>query len=204
MKQYQLLIITLFFIGAARPQPAKVIAECTITFSISTEKGTGDATKTLYIKGRKTRSDIISPAFRQTTIFDNNSGEAVIWKEMGGDKYVTTLNPAKWKEKNAEWDGMTVKITNENKTIAGYNCRKAIATTTQGKNFILFYTSGITASASENTYQFKNIPGLVLEYESQNAEGKNISFKAVKVNLSPVPAAKFLLSKSGYKELENN
>ena len=139
----------------ARSQPTKIIAECTITFNINIDNGTGDAVKTLYIKGKKTRSDIVSPTFHQTTIYDNNTGEAIILKDAGGEKYLTRLNAAKWKEKNAEWDGMTVKLTNEIKTIAGYNCKKAVATTKDGKNFIVYYTTGMMASASENPYQFK-------------------------------------------------
>lgn len=185
----------------AHAQPVKVIAECTITFTINVENGTGDAIKMLYIKGRKTRSDMVSPAFHQTTIYDNNTGEAIIMKDIGGEKYLTKLNATKWKEKNAEWNGMTLKLTTETKMVAGYSCKKAVATTKDGKSFIVYYTTGMVASASENPYQFKNIPGLVLEYESQTAEGKHITFKAIKINFSPVPAAKFIIPDTGYREL---
>jgi len=96
---------------------------------------------------------------------------------------------------------MTVKLTNESKTILGYPCKKAVATTKGGKRFTIYYTTGLAPTASENPYQFKNIPGIVLEYESETSEGKSITFKATNIDFSPVPAAKFEIPQSGYRIL---
>lgn len=182
-------------------QTSKIVGECTITFSITLENSHGPATKTLFIKGKKTRSEVSSNEFNQTTIYDNNTGAAVIMKEVGGELYLSELDAKKWKEKNAQWEGLTMKLTNETKTILGYVCKKAVATTKAGKKFTLYYSTVLTPSASENPYQFKNINGLVLEYESQTSDGKNISFSATNVDLSPVPAAKFIIPTSGYRKL---
>jgi len=201
MKWFYLLISFLVVVGFAYSQAAKVVGECTVTYTIKIANDTGDATKTLYIKGKKTRSEIVSPSFIQTTIYDSKTGEAVILRELNGEKYLSRFNNTQWKEKNKEWEGLTVKLSNDTKTILGYVCKKAIATTKGGKSFVLYYTTGLTPSASENPYQFKNIPGIVLEYESETSEGKSIMFKATKVNLSPVPAAKFVIPESGYRVL---
>ena len=66
----------------------------------------------------------------------------------------------------------------------------------------MYYTTAIAPSTQENPYQFKNIPGFVLQYQSQ-LEGSNklIIFKAVKMDLSPVPMSKFDIPKSGYRVL---
>jgi len=150
---------------------------------------------------KKTCSEIVSPTFLQTTIFDEKTGEAVILRKLNGEKYLSKYSADKWKDKNKDWDGMTVKLTNESKTILGYPCKKAIATTKAGKNFVIYYTYNLVPSVSENPYQFKNIPGIVLEYESETTEGKSIVFKATKINFSPVPTAKFEIPESGYRVL---
>ena len=202
MKRYYLLLLFLVITGFAYTQTTKmVIGECTITYSIKIANDTGEATKILYIKGKKTRSEIVSPSFVQTTIYDNKTGTAVILRELNGEKYLSKFNAAAWKEKNKEWENLKMTLTNESKTILGYTCKKAIATTPSGKKFVLYYTTGLAPSASENPYEFKDIPGIVLEYESETGEDKSIVFKAIKIDFSPVPAAKFEIPESGYRVL---
>jgi GLPGLI family protein len=201
MKRYYLILFFLAITLIAYTQQAKVIGECTITYSIKIANESSDAIKTLYIKGKKTCSEIVSPTFLQTTIFDEKTGEAVILRKLNGEKYLSKYSADKWKDKNKDWDGMTVQLTNESKTILGYPCKKAIAITKAGKNFVIYYTYNLVPSVSENPYQFKNIPGIVLEYESETSGGKSIVFKATKINFSPVPAAKFKIPESGYRVL---
>lgn len=201
MKKITLLIVLMLIARGTFSQLARVVAECTITYDINIENGIGNASKTLYIKGKKTRSEIESPLFNQTIIYDNKTGEAIVIKIIGSEKYLSRLTAAKWKETNEEWSGLAVTITDETKTILGYPCRRAIAKTKAGKSFSMYYTTGLTASASENPFQFKNIPGLVLEYQAQTAEGKSILFIAKNIDFSPVPASKFILPEGGYREL---
>jgi len=201
MKRYYLLFLLLLCTPLVFGQSAKIIGDCTITYTIQIANDAGNATKTLYIKGNKTRSEVVSPSFTQTTIYDNKTGEAVVMRELNGEKYLSKFNAAQWKEKNKEWEGMKVKFTNESKTILQYRCKKAIGTTKAGKKFIIYYTADLAPSASENPFEFKGIPGLVLEYESETAEGKSITFSAININFSPVPAAKFEIPESGYRIL---
>jgi GLPGLI family protein len=201
MKRLYLLFVFLAITCLAYTQQPKVVGECTITYSIKIANGPGDATKRLFIKGKQTRSEIVSPSFIQTTIYNEKTGEAVILRQLNGENYISKYNANKWKEKNKEWDGMTVKQTNESKIILGYPCKKAITTTKAGKNFVLYYTNSLAPSANENPYQFKNIPGIVMEYESETSEGKSIIFRATKIDFSPVPAAKFEIPKSDYRLL---
>ena len=158
--------------------------------------------KHLFIKGRKTRSEITTATFNQATIFDNKSGEAVVLKELGGDKYISQFNAEQWKERNRQWDNISITFSNETKKILDYNCKKAIATVPSGDSFIVYYTVDLNASATENPYQFKGIPGLILEYKSENEEGKSIQFIATDINFSPVPAAKFTIPTSGYRIIQ--
>jgi hypothetical protein len=95
----------------------------------------------------------------------------------------------------------TVKMNSETKTILGYACKKGILQLKDGNSFIIYYATSITPSVKEFEYQFKDIPGFVLEYESQEQEGKKVKYVANKINLSPILANKFEIPVSGYRIL---
>ncbi|MEJ7683983.1 MAG: hypothetical protein WKG06_40250 [Segetibacter sp.] len=77
-----------------------------------------------------------------------------------------------------------------------------MAKLTNGSAYNVFYTPSIIPSNKEYEYQFKDLPGLVLEYEEESEDGKTkIKYSATKITLFPVPDAKFDLPKSGYRIL---
>jgi hypothetical protein len=53
----------------------------------------------------------------------------------------------------------------------------------------------------EFEYQFRDVPGFVLEYESQEGDKGVIRYTATKINLSPVQASRFDIPVSGYRLL---
>lgn len=202
-KYYGLFLLLFLLYSKSESQSAsKFIAECTINYSVSLE-GTENnlTTKTLFIKGRKTRTDISYSSFHQSTILDNKTGDAVVLKTIGSDKYISSFTAQQWKEKNNKWDSVKVLFTNETTKVLNYTCRKAILTTKNDNHFFVYYTTDFIASTTENPYQFKNIPGLILEYESQTSEGKLITFKATSIDFSPVPVSKFEIPTTGYRVL---
>lgn len=185
-------------------QAPKVVADCTVTFDVHIGKPDGtteNATKTLYIKGNEIRTDLASPTFLQTTFYDSKKEEAVILRELGGNKYMSRLNAAQWKEQNKRYEGMEVSLGTETKTILGYECRKAQVKLKDGNVLNMYYATAITPSVSENAHQFKGIPGFVLEYEAQSEKGNKIQYTATVINLSPVPASKFQIPTTGYRML---
>ena len=197
------LFLLLFLCAKGKSQSAsKFVAECTITYSVSLEGAENNlTTKTLFIKGRKTRTDINYSSFHQSTILDNKTGDAVVLKTIGTDKYISSFTAQQWKEKNNKWDDVKVSFTNETTKVLTYTCRKAILTTKNDNHFVVYYTTDFVASTTENPYQFKSIPGLILEYESQTGEGKLITFKATDIDFSPVPVSKFEIPTTGYRVL---
>ena len=206
MKISKFFISIIFLATIVNAQPQKVIGDCTLTFAITGgDAGTNDnlngATKTLYVKGHETRVDINSTAYSQSIIYDNVTGVAVILKEIGANKFMSTLDALKWKEQNKKYEGMKISITSETKTILGYECKKAIASLKNGNSFIVFFASAIIPSAIENPFQFNDIPGFVLEYQMPGEKGTKINFSAVKINFSPVPASKFQIPNTGYRIL---
>jgi GLPGLI family protein len=110
------------------------------------------------------------------------------------------MSPENWQEKNRRYGGITFVNTNETKTIAGYKCIKAEAKLNDGSTFSVFYTPEIIPENKEYDYQFKNLNGLPLEYELTQRKLK-IKYTVSKIDMNPVPASKFDIPKSGYREM---
>lgn len=194
------ILLLVLFVNVAIPQSSKIIGDCTITYAITIEDGTAQASKTLYIKGNKTRVDISNKAFTQSIIADHAEGSVVILKEVGNNKYMSTLDNQQWAAQNSKYDGMEITFTNETKTILNYPCKKAVAKLKNGSSFSVFYAVGIAPSTTENPYQFKKIPGLVLQFDGEG-ETRKVSYIATRVDLSPVPVSKFEIPAKGYRTL---
>jgi len=189
----------------------RVVADCTITYAISTDESTGDkseieslkaSTKTVYIKANDSRTDLVSPSFTQTLLYNKTGGTAIILREFGNNKFMTKLDNSKWVAENTKYEGMKITyVSGDIKTILGYECKKAVLELKDGSTFTLYYATNIVPSVKEFEYQFKDIPGFVLEFESQETDSKKIKYTATKINLSPVQASRFDLPTSGYRIL---
>jgi GLPGLI family protein len=158
------------------------------------------ATTTVYLKGNLSRSEMVSALFSSATIHDSRTGTAVVLREVSGQKLLIRLTPQNWTEKNRRYDGISFTNTSEKKQIAGYECIKAEATLADGSTFTVFYTPEIVPENKDYDYQFRNLNGLPLEYELTQGKFK-IRYTVSKINLNPVPASKFDIPKSGYREM---
>ena len=205
MKKSFLLAIPILSVISVFSQ--KKITEGTIVYNLvvntndSTPKladGLDGATNTVYIKGKMSRSEFVSIYGTQTTIIDNKSKNVILLKEYGGKKYMINLLPSDWTEINKKYDSVSFSFENDYKTIAGYNCRKAIGKLKSGETFIVYYTTDLLPDNQEFQYSNKTLPGLALEYET-NIGNKKAVFTAASVSFNPVPIAKFELPKSGFR-----
>jgi len=209
----QKIILIVFIVCASISSYAqqRVLAECTITYNITVTDSTNadkdlavslkSSYKTVFIKGNDSRTDLISPAFIQSVIYDKTTGKATILREFGSNKFITKLTNTQWNKENSKYENATLQFLDETKTIAGYICKKCILKLTDGSTFNMYYTTTIIPSVREFEYQFKDVPGLVLEYESVETKGIKIKYVANKVNLSPVPIGKFVIPTTGYRIL---
>lgn len=185
------------------------VSELTLVYDASISSGSkepklADAfdghTKTIYVKGNMSRAEIASAIFSSAAIHDSKAGTSVVLKEVSGQKLLTRMTSENWAEANKRYDGITFANTSETKTIAGYNCIKAVATFPDGTTFSVYYTPDIVPENKDYEYLFKNLNGLPLEYEL--VQGKlTIKYTVSKINLNPVPASKFDIPKSGYREM---
>jgi GLPGLI family protein len=208
MKKNLLFLLFILSFKSSNAQRQVIVGDCTVTYTITgsdaaTNNNLAGATKTLYIKGKMSRIDMIGNNYKQSMIYDNESETAVILKEIGAEKYISTFNSNEWKKENKRYEGLTVTLTNETKTILGYECKKAVAHLKDGSSYNIYYAPAIMPSANENPYQFKAVPGFILEYEtSGNKNLSKIIYTATLINFNPVPASRFQIPSSGYRVLK--
>ncbi len=195
--------ISLYSIVAAQ----KNIAEATIVYNMvistgNSEPQKGDAlngaSTTVYVKGNNSRTEMSSALGKEIIIFNSKSDNAVILKEFSGQKLMITLSKENWKTKNKMYSDIKFELTNEYKTIQGYNTRKAIAKMADGKTFEVYYTPDLVAANKEYDATFSNLPGLAIQYEIESGKVK-FKYTIAKINYDPVPVSQFDFPTSGYR-----
>ena len=118
---------------------------------------------------------------------------------------MSILSRAQWKDQYNRYKGMKVDLQKDaTKNILGYTCQKAIATLKDGTQINMYYTPDLKTTVGDNPYEFEEIPGLILEYEAQLLHKYKITFTASKIDFGPVPAARFIIPKDGYRILDPN
>jgi hypothetical protein len=201
-----LLCCGLLALGRAGAQ--KSVSELTLVYDYSArpaddsvrKDSAQNATYTVYIKGNKSRSEMTSPFFSSTTLFDVNTGFGVILREVNGQKLLIRMNPDNWTERNRMYDGIIYKNTTETKEIAGYKCIKAVGQTRFGALITVYFTREIIPENRQYDPIFRNLEGLPLEYELANGNAR-IRYRIARINLNPVPVSKFDVPSSGYREM---
>lgn len=210
MKHTFLLFVALSFLFALPALAQKKLTEGTISYDIVINTGNDKpenadfldgATSAVYIKGNKTRTEMVSPLGTQSTIIDGTKNSIVILKEYGEQKYLINLSQDDWKDANKRYQDVSFSYDNNaNKTILGYKCSKAVGKLKDGTTFTVWYTTDLLLDNKDFQYANRSLPGLALEYET-NMGNLKVTYTVSKINFSPVPAAKFDLPKSGFRVL---
>lgn len=209
MKKLMILTTLIFFVGSTIAQQ-RVVAECTVVYNITLDDNSVDTetaatlkatTKTVYIKGVNSRTDLMSPSFSQSVIYNKNAATATILRSIGANKFMTKLDQAKWVSEHTRYVNMKMVKSDETKVILGYECKKLLLELTDGTSLTVFYAGNIAPSVKEFEYQFKDVPGFVLEYEATEGDGKKIKYTAAQINFNPVAASRFDIPTSGYRIL---
>ncbi|MGV3657359.1 MAG: hypothetical protein ACO1NX_05375 [Chitinophagaceae bacterium] len=203
-------ILSLIIIAALAAGPAlaqKKLTEGTISYDIVINTGSekpqaadflDGATSTVYIKGLKSRTEMVSSLGTQATIIDGAKNSINIIKEFGEQKYIINMTPANFKEANKRFENVTFTYGTDEKTILGYKVKKAIGKLENGSTFTVWYTTDLVPENKDFQYVNRGLPGLAMEYES-TVGNLQVTYTVSKISLNPVPAAKFDLPKSGYR-----
>jgi GLPGLI family protein len=183
----------------------KRVGDLTLQYN-SVITSAGDSTKKIssttafFLKGNLSRSEVNSSMFSSVTIYDSKTGTGVLLKEVNGQKLLIRLNEENWNQKNKRYANLNFIKTKETKTIAGYFCVQAKASTADGLEITVYYTRDLVPENKYYDPPFRNLDGLPLEYEL-NKGNLHIRYNLATVNLNPVPASKFDIPTSGYREL---
>ncbi|PZP51750.1 MAG: hypothetical protein DI598_02475 [Pseudopedobacter saltans] len=187
----------------------RILGDCTIYYTVTYKDKDKDslvvvnALKTVYIHGAKVRTDFSfsTSNYLQTVIQNNNLGTVTVLKEIGVNKYKTTLDSSGWRLHNTIYNNIKTN-TDEDfvKVILGYRCGKATLSLENGAKYDAYYTLDVTPSSKENKYQFKDVPGVILQYESvDESTASPIVIKAKSINLMPISDHLFNIPTKGYR-----
>jgi GLPGLI family protein len=185
----------------------KTLSEGSIVYDVMVNTGNKEpqmadaldgAVTTVYLKGSKSRTDMVSALGSESNIHDAKTGNAIILKEYSSQKLMITLTKENWEAKNKAYKDVVFTFSDETKTIAGYTCKKATAKMTNGKIFVVYYSPDITVANKEYNHTFINLPGLAMEYEIEAGKIK-MKYTLSKIDFGMVQASKFDTPKAGYR-----
>jgi len=210
MMQFAAVTGLLFFIGS----PARLLAQKTYTEgkvvykieSVQSKQGKkeeGWLQNTSYmmlIKGAQTRTELKTEAGSTVTIHDSKQKTGALINEYGNQKILVRLDATDLEDRNKKYEGMSVTLQSEKKTIAGYECLLALVKLKDGNVFRVFYAPALQFQNNHFDSPFHDLPGYPLEFESES--GKVIyRYVAQQVEFSAVPGFLFDIPKTGYKEM---
>lgn len=169
----------------------------------------GDMETKIFFKGEKTYSEMNSMMMSTKAISDEN-GSLVLMDQMGNKNYIRTTKADM--EKNAEANkdkAPKIEYTSETKTIAGYECKKAIVTINSPKDgetkADVWYTDKIShvsqGGGRRGGDMFKGLNGMAMEFTVPQGPMK-VKLVAKEVSLEAVPDSKFVLTTEGYTEMK--
>jgi len=209
MKQVTKIGVTsLLMIFSLQVTAQKKLTEATISYDIiintnNSKPQAADlldgATSVIYLKGNSSRSEMISSLGTQATIIDGKTGNVTILKDYGEQRYMIKMTPENWKESNKKYTGITFTYLNEFKTIAGYNCQKAIGKfPADTSTFTVYFSKDLLPVNKDFEYLNRNLPGLAMQYEARLGD-KIVTYTVSNISFNPVSQIKFDIPKSGYR-----
>lgn len=156
-----------------------------------------DTKTTLTFKNDNSRVDVNGTMF-QTSIINANKKNIMLF-EMMGQKYKTDFTNEMQDAKKMKDNSYDVELTNETKQIAGYNCKKAIVKTKDGKAYNVFYTDEISTGLNKS-FPYQKIKGFPMEYQI-DSKGMTVAYIVTSVDLtSPVSDDVFKIP-DGYEQM---
>src|SRR5437868_14800963 len=108
------------------------------------------------------------------------------------------MTATNWKQSNKKYDGITFSFFPDFKSIAGYNCQKAVGRLPDSSSFTVYFTKDLLPVNKDFQYLNKNLPGLAMQYEA-SIGNLLVTYTVANINFNPVPQAKFELPTSGYR-----
>ena len=171
----------------------------------------GDMETKVYFKGGKSLTEVNSMMYSMKSLNDDN-GVLMIQETMGNKSFVKMSKAdlekkaaAEAKEKKKD---PKIEYANETKTVAGYECKKAIVTVTTKDSEVktdVWYTEKVPyisgGGGRKGGEMFPGLKGMPLEYSFAQGPYK-MKMSAKEISLAAVPDSKFSISTEGYTEMK--
>lgn len=201
------VVITFTTLYCTTSSAQKILTDGMLKYSISIESSNGEkqiagslngAVLSVYLTKDKSRSEMVSTPGTETTVFDSKTGKGFILKEYSGQKLMITTNAQNWMQKNQVNSKLNFQTQPGITNIAGYNCKKAVAQTDNGKSYIVFYDPSIIVANKQYNNAFTQLAGLPIQYELSSG---NLIFKysLIGINSDIFNSGKFEAPKSGFR-----
>jgi hypothetical protein len=163
---------------------------------------------TLYIKGENTRMEMkMGMGMSSTVITDAKTKTVTSLMDVMGQKYATKMTEEDIKKQSAEEPDMEITKTGETREIAGFKCEvsKLVIKEKKGERVdseICLSKEFLTPNANWSNPKYKDIDGLMLEYEMDQGQMK-MKLKAKTVKEEAVADSMFEIpSDYEYKTLD--
>ncbi|RFS20972.1 hypothetical protein DVR12_16605 [Chitinophaga silvatica] len=157
------------------------------------------STLTQYIRGPLSRIDMNFNIVHFTYLLNSKDETITTLIDQHGNKYLIKADKQQYIKDMQQYEG--IKFTDQagTKEIAGYKCRRAVGTMSDGQTFEVYYTTDLVPENKQYNRRFMNLDGMPLEFEILTKNGSKMRVTATKVDLYPIPASYFDVPKSGYK-----
>ena len=175
-----IVFISLFFIllsSCREFTDEKYISEGIIEFQVTYPKTNEDSfmaglmPETMYFKFKddKIALDLSGGMgmFKTSFVSNGEKGTLLQMVKMMNKKYAILFDTSDISKMNNEVPQMNIEFVDSVKTIAGYQCKKAIITFPEDEStsFDVYYTKDINLKTPNWNTQFKEIDGVLLEYQ---------------------------------------
>jgi hypothetical protein len=168
----------------------------------------GEQETVTYIKGEKNKLEVTSMMGSQTTSFDGKMFTVLI-DQMGNKMGYTATKEEMDASNNKSEAKPKIEYTSEKKTIAGFECTKAILTSVdkdkKEDQVIVWVTDKIKSDAKKRgrgVVNLGDLKGYPLEMQMKKMEQggeMKITIAATEISTESVPDATFVLSTEGYQ-----
>ena len=197
------LILSIFLTVTTAHAQIKVVGECSLHFEIL-EQQSGQwvamGSKNVLVKGNQCKTVFTSPQMVQTLIFNIQSENAIVLKDIGQTHFLQEINYPP--SGTPTMLSMKASLSDSAITILGYLCNKVQLTWSDQTIYEIFYTNEIISSVNAFELAFKDVPGLVLAYTIFPFKGNAIQYQATKIDLSPISLNQFNVNRALYQIID--
>ena len=185
----------------------KQLTDATIVYNLSIETRNGEkqlanglngAVLTISLSKDKSKTELVSGPGTETTVYDAKAGKGFILKEFSAQKLMITTSADNWAQKNQNIKKLAFTTDETSTTIAGYNCKKAITTNADGKNYTVYYDPSVTMANTSYNNAFPQIVGLPVQFELRSGNLVFI-YTLSSYNADTIAANKFEAPKSRFR-----